>query len=273
MGRTIKLILYYFAYQLAAAIPGVVIFHVREYIKTGTLDIHQSMPLSFALIISIVATGLMAWHLIHFNYVKLNKETLSSLPGKATCLYIIMGTAAIVWMNWLSEMVDLPDTTGDLMLRMKDNIFGIISVCVVAPIFEEMFFRGAIEGYLLRKWQNPRWAILVSALVFGLIHGNPAQILFAFLFGLILGELYYRTGSLLPGIILHFINNTLSIILTNIFPQQETLTDIVGNSETVHTIGMLGIGIFCLTITMFRKEVKPIDWHTEDNSNIESTNE
>mgnify|MGYP000048990409 FL=1 len=47
---------------------------------------------------------------------------------------------------------------------MKNNVFGILSVCIIAPIFEEIFFRGAIEGYLLRKWENTRWAILVSAL-------------------------------------------------------------------------------------------------------------
>lgn len=102
----------------------------------------------------------------------------------------------------------------------ENNVFGILSVCIIAPIFEEIFFRGAIEGYLLRKWENPRWAILVSALIFGLIHMNPAQILFAFLFGIILGELYYRTGSLLPSIILHFINNTLSLILMNVLKRK-----------------------------------------------------
>ena len=87
---------------------------------------------------------------------------------------------------------------------------------------------------------------------------NPAQILFAFLFGIILGELYYRTGSLLPSIILHFINNTLSLILMNVFEEKDTLTDILGNTTAVHVWGMTGIAIFCLTFLLFKKEVKPV---------------
>ena len=160
-------------------------------------------------------------------------------------------------------MAHLPNIAENIFAQMKNNVFGILSVCIVAPIFEEIFFRGAIEGYLLRKWRNPRWAILVSALIFGLIHMNPAQMLFAFLFGIILGELYYRTGSLLPSIILHFINNTLSLILMNVFEEKDTLTDIFGSTTTVHTLGMMGIAIFCLTLFLFRKEVKPAQWPAE----------
>ena len=86
---------------------------------------------------------------------------------------------------------------------------------------------------------------------------------FAFLFGIILGELYYRTGSLLPSIILHFINNTLSLILMNVFEEKDTLTDILGNTTAVHVWGMTGIAIFCLTFLLFKKEVKPVQWAVE----------
>ena len=95
---------------------------------------------------------LMAWHLIHYKYVKLDKQTLASLPLKPTCLYILMGAAAIIWMNWLSEMVHLPNIAENVFAQMKNNVFGILSVCIIAPIFEEIFFRECIEGYLLRKW-------------------------------------------------------------------------------------------------------------------------
>lgn len=272
MGRVIKLIIYYFAYQFAFVIPGVAGYTAWQFVKTGTFSIDSTMPISFALILSILSTLMMAWHLLHYKYIKLDKQTLATTSGKVTCLYLIMGIAAMLWMNWLSEMIELPNLFENTFAQMKDNVFGILSVCIIAPIFEELFFRGAIEGHLLRIWKNPRWSILVSALVFGAIHGNPAQIFFAFLFGLILGELYYRTGSLLPCIILHFINNTTSVIMMNIFEQEDTLTDIIGNSSTVHSIGMLAIGIFCLTTIMLRKAVKPMDWQPENNT-IEATNQ
>lgn len=237
-------------------------YTIWKCFETQSFDLHNA-PTSLASILSLLGTLLMAWHLIHYKYVKLDKQTLASLPLKPTCLYILMGAAAIIWMNWLSEMVHLPNIAENVFAQMKNNVFGIMSVCIIAPIFEEIFFRGAIEGYLLRKWENPRWAILVSALIFGLIHMNPAQILFAFLFGIILGELYYRTGSLLPSIILHFINNTLSLILMNVFEEKDTLTDILGNTTAVHVWGMTGIAIFCLTFLLFKKEVKPVQWAVE----------
>ena len=72
-----------------------------------------------------------------------------------------------------------------------------------------------------------------------------------------------RTGSLLPSIILHFINNTLSLILMNVFEEKATLTDILGNTTAVHVWGMTGSAIFCLTFLLFKKEVKPVQWAVE----------
>ena len=108
----------------------------------------------------------------------------------------------------LNEALDLTDTNQELFISMSHNIFGVLSIAIVVPILEEFLFRGAIEGHLLRKGWSPKWAILVSALIFGIIHGNPAQIPFAFLIGLLFGWLYYRTGSLVPGIVGHIINNS-----------------------------------------------------------------
>ena len=114
MGRTIKLILYYFAYQLAATIPGMFGYTIWKCFETQSFDLHNA-PTSLGIILSLLGTLLMAWHLIHYKYVKLDKQTLASLPFKSTCLYIAMGVAAIIWMNWLSEMAHLPN--------IAENIF------------------------------------------------------------------------------------------------------------------------------------------------------
>lgn len=259
MGRTIKLILYYFGYQLGFVFIAMAGYFVGQFTKNGTINFEQGMPMSLTLGIGLLSTIVMAWHLVHYGYVKLNKESLSPISGKAAFIYIPLGIAAMVWLNWLSDIVQLPNWFENMFLQMKDNVFGIISICIAAPIFEEMLFRGAIEGHLLRKWKNPRWGILVSALIFGVIHGNPAQILFAFLLGLVLGEMYYRTGSLLPGIILHFINNTASTILMNIYPSEDTLTDLMGADES-RIMGIVGLGVFCILMYIFRKNVKAPVW-------------
>ena len=87
----------------------------------------------------------------------------------------------------------------------------IIAAVIVAPIGEEIIYRGMITKLLLEEYR-PTKAILISALIFGVIHLNPAQIPGAFLLGLLFGWLYYKTRSVIPGIILHFINNAASVV-------------------------------------------------------------
>lgn len=60
--------------------------------------------------------------------------------------------------------------------------------------------------------EKPLWAIVVSSLIFGIVHGNWVQAPFAFVVGLALGWVYYHTGSLLPGILMHFVNNSTAVV-------------------------------------------------------------
>jgi hypothetical protein len=80
---------------------------------------------------------------------------------------------------------------------------------VLGPICEELLFRGVLLKGLLRNYR-PAVAIGQSALLFGIIHLNPAQSVGAFVIGLVLGWLYYRTHSLALCIGLHMLNNMLA---------------------------------------------------------------
>ena len=91
----------------------------------------------------------------------------------------------------------------------------LISVSVFAPFFEEWLCRGIILRGLLKK-VKPVWAIVISAAIFGLIHGNLWQAIPAFIIGVILGYVYYKTGSLKLTMLMHCVNNTLSVIVSRI---------------------------------------------------------
>lgn len=83
--------------------------------------------------------------------------------------------------------------------------------CLLAPVMEEILFRGILLRGLLRNY-SPALAIGQSALLFGIFHFNPAQSLFALCFGLTLGWIYYRTQSLVLCMVLHGLNNLLSFL-------------------------------------------------------------
>ena len=86
--------------------------------------------------------------------------------------------------NVASEFIELPNLVEDTFIGMSRNVFGIIAIAVMAPLVEELLFRGAIEGHFLQTGKRPGMAILLSALIFGLIHVNPALSTFRLLSGI-----------------------------------------------------------------------------------------
>jgi membrane protease YdiL (CAAX protease family) len=78
--------------------------------------------------------------------------------------------------------------------------------CLIVPVFEEVFFRGLVLGWL-RKHLADRSAIAVSAALFAVMHGYPIVFPYAFVFGLFTGWVRLRTGSTLNTIVVHVLNN------------------------------------------------------------------
>ena len=224
MGRICKLVVYYFLYQFVftalIALPSTWI----QIMNNGG-DVSSFAPgemtyttTGIAMILSGIA---MIWHLIHFKYVKFNLKSFSEVPSKTIWLSIPLIVAGMLFINLCSEFLGLPDLMQDTFLGMSRNVFGIISITIMAPLVEELLFRGAIQGYMLRKGMKPLNAILIASAIFGIVHMNPIQIPFAFAIGLIFGWLYYRTGSVVPGIIGHFINNSIACLQMAMMTKEE----------------------------------------------------
>lgn len=82
----------------------------------------------------------------------------------------------------------------------------------IAPICEEVFFRGFVFPGLLREMPLV-WAIIFSALIFAVAHGDPGSFAVLFFIGLALAFIRWRARSLWPGILLHLLNNGISALL------------------------------------------------------------
>ena len=93
----------------------------------------------------------------------------------------------------------------------------VLSASVVAPIFEEILFRGIMFTGLRRKYSLGT-SLFIQAILFGLMHGNPWQFFYAFLLGILLGLLVHWSRSIYPAIILHFFINFSAVIFNNLFP-------------------------------------------------------
>jgi len=117
--------------------------------------------------------------------------------------------------QWLEEMLDSM-TQGKFWVNF-------LSVSIFAPFFEEWLCRGQILRGLLNfkkadgsRGIKPGWAIVISALFFAIIHGNPWQAVLAFGAGCLFGYVYYRTGSLKLTMLMHFVNNTFALVCGHI---------------------------------------------------------
>ncbi len=138
-------------------------------------------------------------------------------------------TESIPWLKKLYDMV---------METMKQMTGGplwssFLVTALMAPFFEEWLCRGMIlRGLLAGRKMKPVWAIVISALFFALIHMNPWQALNAFILGLLMGWIYYRTGSLWLTMLIHFVNNGTAVILGQIdsLKDYEYWIDMLGNT-------------------------------------------
>lgn len=96
---------------------------------------------------------------------------------------------------------------------MAGNPLCIILLTIVGPVTEELVFREGIQRHLKTAGLQPVWAIVATALLFALAHGNMAQGLAAFLLGVVLGLLYERTGDIRLSAPAHILNNTMAVVL------------------------------------------------------------
>ncbi len=106
-----------------------------------------------------------------------------------------------------------------------DSVLFFIAVGVVPALGEEFAFRGIILQKL-RKYGDG-FAILTSALLFGLMHGNLVQIPFTFVTGLALGFITVKSNSIIPAVITHFCINSTSVLVSIIEDNNLISTQIV----------------------------------------------
>ena len=156
-----------------------------------------------------------------------------------TSLIPISGPVFGDWYQLFSEQME----------AISDNTFMVfLLVSFFAPIIEEIIFRGIIQKGMINNGVKPRNAILVSALIFGIVHFNPWQFIGAFLLGIVLGVVYFKTKSLLMSIFLHFFNNTIAAIMMK-FCDTDSFAELLHLPN--YLILFIGIVIFAVFYYLF----------------------
>ena len=175
---------------------------------------------------------------------------LEKIGFKLTYHLCAIGLAVAMIANYVSNiLLALFDSVGLQAITdteydcdsVLDIVLFYVTVAVLPALIEEFAFRGVILN-IFRKYSDGL-AVLVSGVTFGLMHGNFAQIPFALVVGLVLGYIAVKTNSLLPGIIIHFMNNALSVTFTLL----STNTDLSDSAvNLINSLVLIVIGILAL---------------------------
>ncbi len=185
--------------------------------------------------IQIVISSI-AFILSYTIYAKLEKERLSDISSfkKAdrpdlVLPMVLLGLGVSGLSNFLTSMagsifqsmgIEYEVNTIDNPTNPIGIVLAFIATAITPALVEEFALRGAVMG-TLRKYGDG-FAIITSAVIFGLMHGNFVQIPFAFIMGFVFAFVVIKTGTIWTAVIIHFINNFTSILLDYITQPMNT---------------------------------------------------
>lgn len=224
-----------------------VLFSLIYFTLLSTISVLRNIPYNEFLELPVVSgiTQLFT-HLVfigvflYYNYKKkINliyaSKVQSSVNPIKVAIILVMSFALIYltapFIGLLDHLYTFINFTPSSELPVALNtipqlIFAIFALALVPAIVEELIFRGAIFNGLLTKF-TPIKTILISALMFMLMHSSLQQTVYQFLLGMLFGYVVYVTGNLLYVIILHFFNNAIVVVASYIYLQQGVTSSVV----------------------------------------------
>lgn len=137
------------------------------------------------------------------------------------------------------EAIGYTSVLSDLAIDTFWKYIGYVIVSCATPAFcEELLFRGTILSGL--KKYGATIAIIVSSVIFTFMHGNAEQTVHQFIIGALVGFIFYKTGNLWLGVIIHFFNNFLSVTASYLM---NLLSDPSSAEQVAETVEMTGVDI------------------------------
>ena len=201
-------------FSIAAALTVIV--------ETGSLDLFQMLEVLMAYVTPItLASNLftLVFLLLFFplrTKNPLREFQLQPIPplaaaGAVSIAPVLYGAVTLVLSllpaAWMADYAQASAALNDT------GLLPFLSVALAAPVVEEVIFRGLIQSRLALAL--PGWpAVVLSALLFALCHGQPVWMGYAFVLGMVLGIMAWRTGSILPSILTHIVFNAIGQVLS-----------------------------------------------------------
>ena len=191
---------------------------------------------TFTFISFIVGQSFMLIPLIFFLISKkeplVKRLRINPVSTKTIKLTIMFSIGLIILSDEFDRLIQVfipsPNYIIDLnSLLQPESVLGyillIIAVAIIAPIGEELLFRGFLQQFLEQSWKDITRAILITSLFFSIIHMNPYWFIQIYILGVMLGFLSWKTNSIFPPLILHALNNGTALLFSFIDLENSSL--------------------------------------------------
>jgi membrane protease YdiL (CAAX protease family) len=159
------------------------------------------------------------------------------------------------------EMQDKIESTQIPFLNMSTFgtfIFVLIIMALVPALGEEMLFRGVLMRFAKKRSKSNLPPIIITGLLFALIHFEPYGILSIFAAGLLLGAIYYLTGSLWCSILFHFLNNGVQIFFEYLGNSNKSVKTVMESNTLPPYILITGALIMAISFYLLYKTKTPL---------------
>ena len=183
----------------------------------------------------IIGQGLMVVPLVlYLRFKKLSiidSIRFKTLKNTSVWPIILFSLGLIVLSDELDRIIQIYITTPKYIVDLNhllkpESLFGgfllFFAVVILAPLGEEIIFRGFLQQILEKQWQDTTRAVLFTALLFSLIHMNPYWFFQIYILGVFLGFLAWKTNSIIAPLILHGLNNFIALLFSFSEPQDNS---------------------------------------------------
>jgi len=251
---------------ILSQITGISLFDMGEpakwdYTKPSTITLIRGMQVIQFITLFAIPTWLCTYFLSTDRHSYLGFRR----PGTG---YIIAGLGAMIlsvpfvnWMGDLNRQMHFPpgieawmrakEEEASITIKallsqhtLKDLFLNLFFVAVLAAVGEELLFRGLLQRLFIKLFKSPLAGIIISAFLFSAMHLQFYGFLPRFLLGIILGLIYWYSGSLWVAIICHFVYDAILIVLAYFYP------NMLNDETTVKVSNMVVAGSISLVATL-----------------------
>ena len=218
-----------------------------------------------AVLYSLVTNGKNKWWLGFNKYLNIQQILLGvgiiyAANIAASPLVDVTKSILVHFPNINAAAKKMEDLYNDQVLAISnlkswgEYLMAIVIMAFFPAMFEEVFFRGALQGLLVRWWKKPLIAIIAASIIFSAVHMSIYLFLNRAILGFALGILYYKSKNIWINIIAHFLNNAIAVTMLFYLSMKKEKLDLAKIDPKVEWwVGLIGLAAFIGLLYAFDK--------------------